>query len=748
MIWSYILVFLTLFLYKIIECKNIVNAIAFTYNNEFEYIDSIRKFNILSEEKGLNVEVKLNLLTMANATQLINDYGTTVETMLKKKEGKFDIIFYDNIYPVRYGPYLVDLRTVLPKEHIDMYSSGIASETCVYGDKWVGLPASINFSVLYANEEILNEYNEKVPTTWDELIDTSERILKEEKKKNPDSDLTAYNGLFDTSMGMSSMHEMIYSFRNEKNDPFPDLLSENAIKALEKIKEIKERISSDSEFKSMVLYTIEKLMSGRSIFLKYWNTMETKKYKQYRLPGGKPGISGSCVGGSNIGINLFSSDERKIGAALFIEFLTSKETQKELIISYGMSSGIMDLYNDKEVCEATNCELVKSIQYTNRPNKDYDAYAAFFRMHAFEYLYGNKTASQVLHEINDYSKIYKISLDEDDNSSLALLFIGILSGLMMIFSSSLVLLYIKKFKNYYNFLSKDFWFISILGLCLILGAGFLEYGDISKFKCQFKWIMVTFGITLNLIPILHKLLVCFPEENKYSTWIKNNRYIFLFTFILIELILDGLSFIKPYEVNFVFNINNGDVNFEICSLNETFGKFVHILFILYKVLIFLVFLLLIFIEWSIKKIHYEIRTLCGVIYLDLLDTVFLIITESLNIKNYTVSFLLNEIIYITFSLSNYGLIYGYRLFLYYTQKNNEEDLINSLKMFNDSSVSNRNSTMQLDDSKSKKSSISHFTKKIIEYHKTTNINEYIQTISTIDSSVVRSSKLESNSIIN
>ncbi|ORX46946.1 hypothetical protein BCR36DRAFT_413887 [Piromyces finnis] len=204
----------------------------------------IDKFNSLSEEKGLDVEVKLNLLTLANATQLINDYGTTIETMLKKKNGKYDIIFYDNVYPVRYGPYLVDLRTVLPKEHIDMYSSGIASETCTYNDKWVGLPVEVDFNALYVNEEILNEYNQEVPETWDDLIKTSEYILKEEKKKNPNSDLTAYNGLIDKSMGMSSIYEIIYSFRNEKNDPFPDLLSENAIKALEKIKEIKERISS------------------------------------------------------------------------------------------------------------------------------------------------------------------------------------------------------------------------------------------------------------------------------------------------------------------------------------------------------------------------------------------------------------------------------------------------------------------------------------------------------------------------
>ncbi|ORX51133.1 periplasmic binding protein-like II [Piromyces finnis] len=599
--------------------------------------------------------------------------------MLKKKEGKYDVIFYDNVYPIRFGPYLVDLRTVLPKEHIDMYSSGIASETCTYNDKWVGLPVEVDFNVLYVNEEILKEYNQEVPTTWNELIDTAEYILKEDRKKNPNSDLSAYNGLFDISSGMCSIYEIMYSFRNQKNDPFPDLLSENAIKALEKIKEIKERISSDEEFQSVIPYTINKLMNGRSIFLKYWNNIYSMKYKQHYLPGGKSGISGSCVGGSNIGINLFSSEEKKKGAALFIEYLTSKETQKELMASSNIATGIMELYDDEEVCKIVDCELVKNIQFINRPthvNKDYDEYSAFFRERVFEYLYGNKTASQVLHEINDYSKIYKISLDEDDNSSLALLFIGILSGLMMIF-----------------------------GLCLILGAGFLEYGDISKFKCQFKWIMVTFGITLNLIPILHKLFVYFPEENKYSTWIKNNRYIFLFIFILIELILDGLSFIKPYEVNFVFNINNGDVNFEI--------------------------------------------SIC----LDILDSIFLIITETLNINNYIVSFLLNEIIYIMFSLSNYCLIYGYKLFLYFILKNKEDNFLSgSINKLNDSSISYKNKNIQSDsrNSMNTKSKMG-ITAKIIEYHKKTSINgnvgkQTIITAPTTDSAMVRSSKFDNGYI--
>ena len=43
---------------------------------------------------------------------------------------------------------------------------------------------------------------------------------------------------------MCSIYEFIYSFRDKKSDPFPDILNENVVHALTKLKEIKERISS------------------------------------------------------------------------------------------------------------------------------------------------------------------------------------------------------------------------------------------------------------------------------------------------------------------------------------------------------------------------------------------------------------------------------------------------------------------------------------------------------------------------
>jgi len=48
--------------------------------------------------------------------------------------------------------------------------------------------------VLYVNELFLLKYRKDIPKTWDELIETSQYILEEERKLN-NTEFVAYNGL-------------------------------------------------------------------------------------------------------------------------------------------------------------------------------------------------------------------------------------------------------------------------------------------------------------------------------------------------------------------------------------------------------------------------------------------------------------------------------------------------------------------------------------------------------------------------
>ncbi|OUM58458.1 hypothetical protein PIROE2DRAFT_16247 [Piromyces sp. E2] len=179
--------------------KDIVEleALAFSMNGgSYIYSPMINDFNKYSEKNNLNIKIHLNLFSELNSTALVKDYETMLDSLFSRKSEKYDLIFYDNIYSLRFGLHLIDLYEIMPQEHIDMYMEGIAKETCIYEDKLVGFPMTIDYTVLYYNNNFLEKYNiECCPKTWDELIKTGEYVLQEELKQN-NKDFIVYNGLF------------------------------------------------------------------------------------------------------------------------------------------------------------------------------------------------------------------------------------------------------------------------------------------------------------------------------------------------------------------------------------------------------------------------------------------------------------------------------------------------------------------------------------------------------------------------
>eukprot|EP00833_Pecoramyces_ruminatium_P008823 jgi/Orpsp1_1/1182855/evm.model.c7180000082928.1 len=229
----------------------------------------------------------------------------------------------------------------------------------------------------------LNKYNKTSPETWDELLETVKYIMKEEKKLN-NTDIIGYKGEIEPNeIGTISIYEFIYSYRDSIDSPFPELTSQTAINALKKLKKIKEEISS-----------------------------------AYLLPGNKKGVSGSFLGGYNIGINSYSKIEKKESAIEVLKFFTSKDMQEMMVKKFKYNSGILSIYEDEKLCSSYNCNTFKNIQHVGRPNTltyDYDDYSEKFRNYIFEFLYGNKTAYEVLKRVNDITKIYYVSINGDNS---------------------------------------------------------------------------------------------------------------------------------------------------------------------------------------------------------------------------------------------------------------------------------------------------------------------------------------------
>ncbi|OUM63415.1 hypothetical protein PIROE2DRAFT_10076, partial [Piromyces sp. E2] len=179
------------------------------------------------------------------------------------------------------------------------------------------------------------------------------------------------------------------------------------------------------EFQQASGYVVDALLNGRFIFSKFWYSPDFQ-YKATGLPDGKEGISGSTIGGYNIGINTYISDLNKIAAGKVIEFVNSKEIQEKIVISKNLYSGIPSLYDNEEVCKIVDCELFKSVQLIERPREsDYVTYSKNFRNYINKFLYGNESAeteediSLDMFQNENGKYIYSSTYSEENNTTIS-----------------------------------------------------------------------------------------------------------------------------------------------------------------------------------------------------------------------------------------------------------------------------------------------------------------------------------------
>eukprot|EP00833_Pecoramyces_ruminatium_P006823 jgi/Orpsp1_1/1180855/evm.model.c7180000074881.1 len=439
------------------------------------FSSEVDDFNEYSKKNSLNITLKINLITPLSGTY---DYNSLLETLFNKNSLKYDIIFSSARIAAKFADKFEDLNKYSSTDYSNQFHREVYN-SCLNEGRLIGLPASADVSVLFSNTKYLNKYKKRIPKTWDELINTTKYIINEERKLN-NTELSGYNGLFcDCEEGTGSLYEFIYSFRDSVESEFPELTSKNAIEALEMIKRMKEEISSEIEFKNKNNYSESKIDNGKSLFVKYWYMNFTDmQYMVSPLPGRVENISGGIIGGTNMGINKLINEERKNAAIKAIEFITSKVNLKKYVINTKLYMPIKDLYDDEDVCNSLECEVFKNIQPIARPInkvKDYSDYSEKFRKYAYEYIYENKTAKEVLNNIYDITQIYYLSLSTKDTYiGLIIFIIDIITGVVVILSLSL--LYVKKYNRYFKFFTKDLWFMFALSIIFLLIYSLLGIG--------------------------------------------------------------------------------------------------------------------------------------------------------------------------------------------------------------------------------------------------------------------------------
>lgn len=438
-------------------------------------------------------------------------------------------------------------------------------------------------------------------------------------------------------------------------------------------------------------------------------------YVMIPLVGEKEGISGSSIGGFNMAINKYITSTQKKYAIEAIKYMSSKEVQKDMILNQRLLSGIYDLYNDDDVCNIFDCELIKKFQPIPRPSNltdDYDEYSKEFRRIFNEFLYENKTASDALKEISYLATIYYISINPKKTIEGLILFI-ITIIVILIITFSLIFLFIDKYKKCYKFLPKKFWFLFIIGLIMNICFIFTDYGNLTNIKCYLKIVLISFGFNVRESLIFQRLVINFPNKSEIIKWIKKNNYVFFLGILIINIVLYSLFFISPFKTK--LKIVQHGKNYRYCVINDKLKNGLAILILILNGLVFISIGLLIFMEWNIKKTVRDIRLILITIYTDLLMFTLLFIIFVLQFDNYELIFCFKATIILLSCTANYIIMYASRIFWNrndFNQSFEQKQIIDdALNMFKTSTTSYE--TTKTDNSSLVRQSV---LSKMMEYH--------------------------------
>ncbi len=354
-------------------------------------------------------------------------------------------------------------------------------------------------------------------------------------------------------------------------------------------------------------------MDGKAIFLNYWAyPISSPTYNITYLPRGSKNMTSDSVSIAktiNISINKYISDNAIKSASKVIEYLTSRDIQKKYADQISVISAMNDLYHEEdEICQLLDCSLIHVMQgkgnvvlgdYYRNPD------SVKIKKYFYDYLFNNESMSTVVKRIGDLTKVYTISIKptiEDGYVGFFVFIYLMFLTLLMIFS--LVFLFMENFNPFFQFLSQDLWIINILGNIFTMGSGFIKYGVVNNWKCYINSVFLSLGFTISYSPILYTLILYFPNDNKVSRWAYKHKQLFFIILISIDIFIFIFSATQPFEI--VKNIDEMGHIYNTCG-NKKLRNLIYLLMMGYKFLIIIVIAFLIFIDWNLEEIHYDLK---------------------------------------------------------------------------------------------------------------------------------------------
>jgi trehalose/maltose transport system substrate-binding protein len=282
--------------------------------------------------------------------------------MFAAKSSDVDVITVDTVWPGIIKQHLLDLKPYTKGVEKDHFPAVIGNNTV--DGKLVAMPWFIDAGVLYYRKDLLTKYNEKVPTTWDELTTTAQKVMAAERKA-----------------GNAAMHGYVYQAKAYEGltcDALEWVASYgggNIVDATGKI-----TINNPAAAKALTtaagwVGTIAPIgvlnygeedargvfQQGNSVFMRNWpyawslsqgaDSPVKGKVGVVALPKGDGGKSAAALGGWQLAVSKYSKNPDV--AADLVMYLTSAAVQKDRAIRGSYNPTLPALYKDADVLKAT-----------------------------------------------------------------------------------------------------------------------------------------------------------------------------------------------------------------------------------------------------------------------------------------------------------------------------------------------------------------------------------------------------------
>jgi trehalose/maltose transport system substrate-binding protein len=280
--------------------------------------------------------------------------------------GNTDIDVYatDVIWAPQLAEHFVDLTDAAKAAGLTDEDGPSFIESQTVNGKLVAVPMYTDAPVLYYRKDLLDKYNQPVPTTWDQMA-TEAKLIMDKERAAGNKDMwgfvfqgNAYEGLTCDAL------EWIKSYGGGQIiDPNGDITVDNP-KAVAALNEAKSWIGTISP-PGVLGYQEEESRGvwqlGNSVFMRNWpyayslgNAADSPikgKFAVTTLPSaGDDTKPAATIGGWNIAVSKYSPNQAE--AIKLAMFMGSKDFQKDAAIQLSHLPTMMSLYDDPDVAKA------------------------------------------------------------------------------------------------------------------------------------------------------------------------------------------------------------------------------------------------------------------------------------------------------------------------------------------------------------------------------------------------------------